>query len=263
MLRVAFLPWMVAALVLAGCGDDDNDVPEDARVPPTDAPTTDPDTGVPGEDAAVDTADIRVIHLSPDAPAVDVYANEAEPAVVTDLEFPDGTEYLSVPADTYDFDVAPAGTSPGDSVLSVPGLTLEAGNSYTAVAYDELADIQALALEDDLDDVPAGQFRVRAIHVAVGVGEVDIWNVTDPGDPSPIYTDVDFGDVADYIELPAGEYSVGFDVDGDASPDLVFDLPDLSADEVVNLFAVAEGEDVFLIAQLRDGTTARIDPTEE
>lgn len=260
MLRVALLPWLAAALLVAGCADDDNDVPDDADVPEDVA--VDPDTGV-DPDAAIDTADIRVIHLSPDAPAVDVYANGQEPAVVTDLEFPDGTEYLTVPAGTYDFDVAPADTSPEDSVLTVDGLELQAGNSYTAVAYDLLENIQALALEDDLDNVPEGQFRLRAIHVAAGVGEVDIWNVTDPMDPQPLYTDVDFGDVTDYAELDGGAYSVGFDLDADAEPDVVFDLPDIDAGEVVNVFAVADGEEVFLIAQLRDGSTVRIDPVEE
>jgi hypothetical protein len=263
MLRVGFVPFLVVGLLALGCGDDDNDVPPDAE---TDAPVP-ADTGVPpvdaGPDAALDTAAIRVIHLSPDAPAVDVFANGATPAVVTDLEFPEGTEYLSVPAGTYDFDVAPEGGEPADAVLSVADLELEAGNNYTAVAYDVLASIQALALEDDMSPVAAGNIRLRVIHVAVGVGEVDIWNVTDPGDPQPLYTDVDFGDVTDYAELPAEAYTVGIDVDGDADPDLIFEVPALDDGEVVNVFAVAEGEDVFLIAQLSDGTTVRIDPVEE
>lgn len=257
MLRVASLSWLALALVVAGCPDDDNDVP-DAVVPDVvdDVPTDVPNDVPPDPE----TADLRVIHLSPDAPAVDIYANDEEPALFTDLEFQEGTEYQTVPAGTYDVAIAPAGTSPDDAVLTVEDVELEENSSNTAVAFDELDDLQALALEDDLEDVPDDQFRVRAIHVAVGVEEVDIWDVTDPGDPQPLYTDVDFGDATDYAELDAGTYSLGFDLDGDADPDVVFELPEIEEDEVVNLYAVADGEDVFLIAQLRDGSTVRIDP---
>jgi hypothetical protein len=61
------------------------------------------------------------------------------------------------------------------------------------------------------------------------------------------------------MDLPAGAYSVGFDVDNDATPDVAFDLPALPAGTVANVFAVSEGSTVFLIAQLQDGTVARID----
>jgi len=207
-----------------------------------------------------ETARVRVIHLSPDAPAVDVFVNGDTPAAVSDLEFPKGTPYLEVPAGTYDFDVAASGESPDDAVLSIADLALEAGESYTAVAFDELSSIQALALVDDYSALDPGDIRVRAIHTAAGVGEVDIWNITEPGDPTPLYEDVDFGDAGDAIDVPAGAYTVGIDVDDDAVPDLAFDLPALEGGTAVNLFAVADDGDVFLVAQLPDGTTTRIDP---
>jgi hypothetical protein len=204
-------------------------------------------------------ARVRVLHLSPDAPAVDVFVNGGAEAAVEDLEFPDGTEYLEVPAGTYTFDVAASGSSADDAVLTIEDLELEAGGSYTAVAYDELASISALPLVDDYEGVAADDIRIRAIHVASGVGEVDIWDVTNPGSPAPLYEDVDFGVAGDALDVPAGAYSVGIDVDDDSTPDLTFDLPDLEGGTMVNLYAVSADGDVFLIAQLPDGTTARID----
>ena len=54
---------------------------------------------------------------------------------------------------------------------------------------------------------------------------------------------------------------MGIDVNNDASPDLVFDLPELPADLFVNLYAVNDNSgNVFLLAQLPDGATVRIDP---
>lgn len=200
---------------------------------------------------------LRVVHLSPDAPAVDVFLNGGATPAVSDLAYAEGTGYLSVLSGGYDVQVAASGASPDDAVLEVPGLLLLPGRSYTAVAYDELASIGAIALEDDLEGLADGAIRVRAVHTAVGVGPVDIWSLPAEGDPALVYESLDFGDAGPAIDLPAGAYTLGFDVNGDASPDLIFALPDLPAGTVANVFAVASDEGVSLVAQLEDGSLAR------
>ncbi|HEY8946431.1 MAG TPA: hypothetical protein VIM73_19405, partial [Polyangiaceae bacterium] len=98
-------------------------------------------------------------------------------------------------------------------------------------------------------------------HAAPGVGQVDIWNLPASGAPASLWSNVDFGAAGAALDLEAGAYRIGIDVDNDATPDLTFALPDLEAGAFVNVFAVNdEDANVFLIAQLRDGTTARIDP---
>lgn len=243
----------------AGCSDDDETTDPGTSTGTTTGTSTGTETGTTtGTPTGVEQAGIRVLHLSPDAPAVDVFANETGP-VVTGLEFPEGTDFLEVDAGTYDFQIAASGSNAAEAVLEVNGLELEAGGFYTAVAYDELESISALALVEDFSEPAAGNIRVRAIHTAAGVGEVDIWNVTDPENPAPLYENVGFGVAGEAADLPAGAYAIGFDVDADAVPDLTFELPELAAGSIANLFAVNDGS-VFLLAQFADGTTARIDP---
>jgi len=207
------------------------------------------------------TAFIRVLHLSPDAPAVDVFVNQGSDPAVSELAFPDGTAYLALPADTYDIDVAPAGSSADDSVLSIADLALAEDTFYTAVAIDEVANLTALALVDDYSDLDSGQIRVRAVHAAPAVGQVDLWNVPESGAPSPLWIDVDFGVAGNALDLDEGAYTIGVDVDNDMTPDLIFVLPELSAGTVANVFATNDEDDnVFLVAQLADGSTVRIDP---
>ncbi|HPV04720.1 MAG TPA: DUF4397 domain-containing protein [Myxococcota bacterium] len=202
---------------------------------------------------------VRAIHLSPDAPAVDIFANEGEPAVLTGLAFPEGTPYLDVAPGTYNFDISPEGTGLAGSVIDTGDLELEEGKYYTAVAFGEVANLQVLPLIDNYEGLDAGKFRVRPIHAADGVGQVDIWNIPEEGDPAPLYTDVDFGVVGAYADLPAGSYKLGFDVNNDGVPDVSFQTPEIEAGAVINLFAVRDGSEVFLIAQLNDGSTAKID----
>jgi hypothetical protein len=206
-------------------------------------------------------ARLRVIHLSADAPEVDVLANGAD-RVVSGLAFAEGTAYLTVDEGTYDFAVVPAGGAAGDSVLDINDLMLAADGYYTAVAYGALADLRALALVDDMTTPASGEIRVRAIHAAPAVGEVDIWNVPATGSPSALYEDVGYGVAGDALDLPAGAYTLGLDVDNDAVPDLLFDLPALAAGTIANVFAVSDADGAFLLAQLGDGSVARIDPRE-
>jgi hypothetical protein len=90
---------------------------------------------------ATGNARIRVIHLSPDAPAVDIAAAGAG-TLLSGLAFPDASDYLEVPAGTYDLSVLPAGT---DTVaLPLPGTTVNAGSVITVFALGLLEGDPAL-----------------------------------------------------------------------------------------------------------------------
>ena len=61
-------------------------------------------------------------------------------------------------------------------------------------------------------------------------------------------------------ELPAGAYSVCFDVDNNATCDVAFDLPELPGDTFLNLAAINDADgNVWLQAQLKDGTAILIE----
>lgn len=208
-------------------------------------------------------ARIRVLHLSPDAPAVDVFANGTGP-VVSGLTFPSGTGYLDVPAGAYDFEVAPMGAPATDAVLRVTDADLAGGRHYTAVAFDRLsAPINALLIEDSDRGLVSGSIRVRAIHTASGVGDVDLWLMAD-GEMHPLADDLYFARAGESFDAPARAYTVGVDTNEDATPEITFELPALPGGTVVNVYAVTDGSGaLFLLAQLPDGSTTRIDPRGE
>ncbi|HEY8429356.1 MAG TPA: DUF4397 domain-containing protein [Sandaracinaceae bacterium] len=70
---------------------------------------------------------------------------------------------------------------------------------------------------------------MRVIHAAPDVGRVDVYAVAADGTPSRLLDDLDFGVAAEPIDVPAGAYTVGVDVDDDAAPDLYFELFELAA----------------------------------
>ena len=90
--------------------------------------------------ASCDTAQVRVVHFSADAPAVDVATAGAAPAdaVVKNLSYPNATDYLALPGDSYDLEVRLAGTT--TVALPLPGVTIEDCKSYTVFAIGSAAD---------------------------------------------------------------------------------------------------------------------------
>jgi len=76
-------------------------------------------------------ARVRVVHASPDAPAVDVTVGDGATTLVDDLPFGEATDFLGVPAGDYELEVRPA--DGGDPVAEIPA-TFEDGAVYTAFA---------------------------------------------------------------------------------------------------------------------------------
>jgi len=81
-------------------------------------------------------AHVRFVHLSPDAPAVDI-AVQGGDVLFSNSSFKSATAFTPVPAGTYTLEVRPAGMT--DVVLTVPDVQLEDDGIYTVFAKGFLA----------------------------------------------------------------------------------------------------------------------------
>jgi hypothetical protein len=88
-------------------------------------------------------AHVRFVHLSPNAPAVDI-ALTGGGVVFANKAFAESTPFTPLDAGTYDLEVRLAGQM--DPVLPLPGVTVEAGKIYTVFAkgFEGGSDEQAL-----------------------------------------------------------------------------------------------------------------------
>jgi hypothetical protein len=162
---------------------------------------------------------LRVVHVSPDAPAVDVIVNDDfDNPAVEDLPYPDATGFLSLPIAAGDSEITiNVKVTPFDNpgvIVNGMGMgddvTLARGEQYTVLATGLLADFQLLALLDD-DRSVATDARVRIVHGSPAAGPVDIY-VTAPGaditTETPAFTNVPFRADTGYVPLPPGQYDV-------------------------------------------------------
>ncbi|MBK8643621.1 MAG: DUF4397 domain-containing protein [Saprospiraceae bacterium] len=93
---------------------------------------------------AAGKAHVRFIHLSPNAPAVDVAVASSGAVVFGNKKFTEYTAFTPLDAGTYNLDVRVAGTS--TVALVLPAITLEAGKIYTVFAKGFLGGSGAQAL---------------------------------------------------------------------------------------------------------------------
>lgn len=194
---------------------------------------------------------VQVVHLSPDAPAVDVVVG-GDRRVLRDVEYLGASPSKKVSPGAYQIDIPAAGGV--DPVISAE-LPVEAGLGYTVIAFNELAAIAPGVIVNNLDGLERGTIRLQVIHTAVGVGPVDVWEL-DGG--VKILDDFEFGFYGT-LDLPPSALNIGLDLDEDAVPDVTFSVPELGVDTLVNVFAIADDAGVALYAVYLDGTTARVD----
>lgn len=149
--------------------------------------------------ALAQNANVRVIHASPDAPAVDVLVNNS-PAF-TNLAFTGVTSYASLPAAMYNVQVVPAG-QPGPAVINAD-LALSGNTDYSVLAVNRLANIEPLVLVDD-NTIARGQARVRFVHASPDAPAVDIALAGGP----VLFSNIAFREIGDYLTVGAGAYDL-------------------------------------------------------
>lgn len=158
---------------------------------------------------------IRVVHASPDAPPVDVLVNGAK--VLEAIPFEEYSEYLSVPAGTYDIRVNVSGTS--TTVLQANPM-IAAGRDYTAIAVGRVGGqpgLDLLLLEDD-NSLPANAgVKIRVVHGAPSAPGVDVY-MTTPFESldgkTPVLTNVPFKAASGYLQVPVSLYQARVAVAG-------------------------------------------------
>jgi hypothetical protein len=178
--------------------------------------------------AQATTARVRIVHMSPDAPALDVTVDGQ--ATVAGLAFRSASGYTSLAPGARKLRVTAAGQ--GQRALIEADLPLQAGQDLTLVALGRLADISALPLQDDNGAPPAGKAKVRFMHASPDAPPVDI---SVKGGPV-IFPNVGFKSVAGYVAVDAGTYAL--EVRPAGGTNVALNLPSVTflSGQVVTIF---------------------------
>ncbi|WP_081867762.1 DUF4397 domain-containing protein [Hymenobacter sp. IS2118] len=173
-----------ATLLLTACGKDDKPA-----------------------DPAPDKGKVLLSHAAAAANTpVTAFINDQQ---VGQLNFGQSTAYLSTNAGTQALRI-----NSGTQSVATQVLTIAKDQNYTVFAYSPAATIGSIALlqvPDDLTAPPAGQVKVRLVHLAVGAPSPLRLSVPSPipGSLGPdITTDVEFTKASAFTNLNAGAFNL-------------------------------------------------------
>lgn len=197
--------------------------------------------------AAGDVGYVRLAHLSPDTPNVDVYLTAVgggTPKVFTGVGYGTVSNYLSVPTGTYAVAMRVQGAPASSPPVLTTDVTVAAGKAYLVAGVGRHADLGLKVIDDDLSPPPAGKAKVRVIQASVRAPVLDL---AIQGGPT-IATGVGFASTTGYFAVDPGKWTLAVTgTNGGLSGTLSVRL---LAGDVYSLL-VLDGKTAGLTAQLR------------
>jgi len=183
--------------------------------------------------AADSKAMIRVLHASPDAPAVDIYVDDAIVQGWTNVPFGTLSDYMAVPAGSYNVKVY----ATGDTTTAVidTDATVAAGKSYTIAASGLLGDnsLQAYVFVDE-PNLDAGKSLVRVVHLSPDAPAVDVA----PDGGAALISNLEFPNATGYAALDPAAYDLEVRLAGTNTVALDLDPITVDAGKAYSVFAI-------------------------
>ncbi|WP_035294232.1 DUF4397 domain-containing protein [Clostridium sp. KNHs214] len=143
---------------------------------------------------------VRILHASPDTPAVDIYLDNA--LIAKNLSYKNFTEYLSIPTGLHNLMVFPASNK--KTPITNTNIFISEKKIFTAAVIGSLNNISIDLISEPIKEIPSNKTLVRFIHLSPSSPPVDI---TLPNG-TKLFEDVEYKEVADYITVDPALYTL-------------------------------------------------------
>jgi Domain of unknown function (DUF4397) len=161
---------------------------------------------------------LRLAHLSPDTPQVDVYVTSAaDPSrsfVVPGVGYGAVSSYQPLPSGSYVISMRGAGAAADSPAVISTSVDARPGAAYTVAGVGLSAELGLSVLTDKLETPAPGKASVRVINGAASAPAVDVGPANGPTWAGP----VEFGTDTPYVDVPLGTWNLKVSAPG--RPDL-------------------------------------------
>lgn len=173
---------------------------------------------------------VRVLHAVPDAPNVDIYANDK--LIVENLAFGELTKYLPVPEGTYTISLYVAGDKSKPVLQNT--LTINKDKIMTIAAANTVNNIKLFAIPDTTMKNETNKSMVRFMHLSPNAPAVDI---TLP-DGTIIFSNISYEQLTQYIEVEPTTYNLQVRVAGTSNVVLTVPNVKLEPNRAYTIYAI-------------------------
>jgi hypothetical protein len=197
--------------------------------------------------ATTGTGWIRLAHLSPNTPAVDVYLysfdNSKAMIVLHHVAYGTVSPYESVQSGDYSVAMRAAGASATSQPVLSTSVTIAAGHAYTVAGMGPESGLRLQVLDDKLTTAP-GQAEVRVIQASLKQQEVKVTLGS-----TVLAGSLKFGTVSDYQPVSPGTHTVTVSAGGaDANSSVTL------AAGTVHTLVVLDGASGLEVVSLEDAS---------
>jgi hypothetical protein len=204
--------------------------------------------------ATTGTGWIRLAHLSPNTPAVDVYlysfGNSTAEIVLHHVAYGDVSPYESVSAGDYSVAMRLAGAAASSAPVLSTGVDISAGHAYTVAGMGPESGLRLQVLDDDLT-TPSGEALVRVIQASLKDQQVKVTYGS-----TVLASKLAFAAVTSYIAVTPGTQTVTVTAEGgDANTTVTL------AAGTVHTLVVLDGANGLEIDNLTDAAGSGEPPT--
>jgi hypothetical protein len=152
------------------------------------------------------TTRFRLMNAVPDESNLEVLVNGT--SVASNVAYGTSTGYQGVKSGSQQVVIEPSGSS---TALITESISFSSGTDTTVIASNFSSSIAALVLSDDNSAPTSGDFKLRIVNSAPGLGPADVYIVTPATDlntVSPTLSSLGFNSASGYQSLTAGSYEV-------------------------------------------------------
>lgn len=164
-------------------------------------------------------AKVRILHASPNAPAIDIYVNGQR--ILQNITFKQYSNYISLPQGQYRFDVYPTNTQFSPLFSAIVPAT--GGYVYTIAAAGNIAKLQLLSFVDSTY-LPYGEAKIRFVHLSSDAPAVDLAMK----DSDILFPNVPFKQATEFLQVSPG--SAHLDVLVMGMKNVILSLPDVKVE---------------------------------
>jgi hypothetical protein len=158
--------------------------------------------------SAQTTADgwVRLAHLSPNTPAMDVYLYPLEGStskpILRHVTYGTVSQFQSVAAGTYAVAMLPAGAAAGTTPIVTASVKVVAGDAYTVAALGPASSLHLSVFTDPLT-TPAGAALVQVVQASLQQNTVSV-----TAGSKQLAVNLVSGNATKFVAAPAGTWSV-------------------------------------------------------
>lgn len=220
------------------------------------------------------TAGLRLINGVATSAGIDIVAAQADEAQITEIGFQLASVYKEVPSGDA-VNVKAKATGAPAPIYDDADRMMATNGKYTLLVGESGDEYTARFLTDGVETAD-GITKLRFVHWSPATPAVDVLAILPTGGSAVVISNASYGDVVEYMDIPAGTYKLAVAAAGSTDPLITFNAIDLPGNTALTVVAFGDadaltrvrafvdngnGRDFVDLLPLGEGWVIKADPT--